>query len=385
MIESVGDNQAARSLQERGLMVVSLAEKRKLDWRNILPGLSNTVSDREVATFTRLLGTMLSTGLPLVDALSNLVSQVRSSYFQEVIRSVQNDVQSGISLSAAVGRFPQVFNGLYVSLVRAGEASGKVGETLERLADSLEGDLDFKAKISGALVYPAIIVMAMTGIAIFMMTTIIPTIAEVYKEFNANLPLPTQVLITISTVIRSYSLLFILFLGLMYFFYRTLRKNPVSDFLINNALYKIPVFGSLNEDVALAILNRVLSTLLSSGVAIIESLKIVAETMKNDRFRAGIAAAATGVEKGLPFSVMIRRDQSFPLMMSQLCAIGEQTGTLDQSLGRVANFFQDSAERRVKVVTTAMEPLILILMGLMVGGLAIAVLLPMFNLVNVIK
>ena len=384
-IEALGEKQAVRVLQDRGLTVIYLQEKR--DWKGKILSFfkfGNRVSAQEVAVFTRLLSTMLSTGLPLVDSLSNLALQV-TGYFREVIRSIQNDIQSGISLSEAMGRFPEVFSNLYVNLVKAGEASGKVSEVLGKLADTLESDLEFRGKVKGALIYPAIIVVAMGGIGIFMMTTIIPQIAKVYTDFKADLPLPTRILIGISTGLTTYLPFVLVLLVLAYFGYRTLRKNTVSDYLINNSLYKAPVFGPLNEDVVLAILCRTLGTLLGAGVAIIDSLNIVSATMANDYYRSGIESASKAVEKGLPLSQSLRRSAVFPVMVAQLVAIGEETGTLDQSLARLAKFYEDEAERKVKVVTTAMEPLIILLMGIGVGGLAIAVLLPMFNLINVVK
>lgn len=385
LVEALGEKQAVKVLQERGLTVVYLAEKT--NWRQKILStvkFEKRVSARSVAIFTRLLATMLFTGLPLVDALANL-SQQESGYFREVILSIQNDVQSGVAMSETMGRFPKVFSNLYVNLVRAGEASGKVDEVLGKLADTLESNLEFESKVKGALIYPAIIVAAMGGIGIFMMTTIIPQISQVYSDFHAELPLATKILIGISLIIRNYLIVVLIFLGLLFVGYRILRKNTVSDFLINNAFYRVPIFGPLNSDVVLAILARTLGTLLGAGVAIIDSLKIVAATMANDAYRAGVEGAARSVEKGIPLSQAFRRNPAFPLMFAQLTAIGEETGTLDQSLIRLAEFYEGSAERKVKVVTTAMEPMLILIMGVAVGGLAIAVLLPMFNLVNVIK
>lgn len=386
LVESLTKDQAARTLQERKLMVLDVAEKQFFNWQSLLSGgVGRGVSGREVATFTRLLSTMMGTGLPLTEALSNLVTQARGGYFKEVLQSVMHDVQSGVALSVAMSRFPKAFDELYVNLVKAGEASGKVDEALGRLADTLESNLDFKSKVTGAMIYPAVIVVAMSAIGVFMITSIIPKIADVYREFGADLPLPTRVLIGISDVLRNYTLIVVVFGVIIYFSIKSLRKNPVSDQMINDAMFKIPVFGSLNGEVTLAIICRTLGTLLGSGVAILDSLKIVAKTVGNNHFRAGLAEATVYVEKGLPLSLAIRRNPHFPLMISQLIAIGEETGTLDQSLDRLAKFYQTGAEEKVKAMTTLLEPMMILMMGGMVGGLALAVLLPMFNLVNVIK
>ncbi len=383
VIESNSPENAARILQEKKYLVIDVKEKRSFSLTNISFGKS--ISDREVATFTRLLSTMLSTGLPLIDAISNLVAQARSVYFKEVLKSILHDIQSGISLSESMARYPNVFNELYTNLVKAGEASGKVDGALGKLADTLESNLDFKAKVTGAMVYPAVIVGAMALIGIFMITTIIPKIADVYKEYGSDLPFPTQILITISDVIKNYTIIVILFFILLGFTFKALKKNPVSDLMINNFILKMPIFGLLSQEIIMALIFQTLGTLLSSGVAILDALKIVTKTVSNNFFRTGLIEASAYVEKGLPLSMAIKRNSDFPMMVSQLLSVGEETGTVDQSLDRLAKFYQDSAERKVKNLTTLLEPVMILLMGGMVGGLAIAVLMPMFNLVNVIK
>lgn len=382
-IESVSLENAAHILQEKKFLVIDVREKRSFSFSNISFGKG--VSNREVATFTRLLSTMLSTGLPLVDAISNLAAQTRSVYFKEILKSILHDIQSGISLSESMARYPNVFNELYTNLVKAGEASGKIDDALGKLADTLESNLDFKAKVTGAMIYPAVVVGAMALIGVFMITTIIPKIADVYKEFGADLPLPTQILITISDVIKNYTIIVILFFILLGFTIKALKKNPVSDLVINNFMLKIPVFGLLSQEIILALIFQTLGTLLSSGVAILDALKIVTKTVSNNFFKTGLIEVTAYIEKGLPLSVAIKRNPDFPVMASQLLSVGEETGTVDQSLDRLAKFYQDSAERKVKNLTTLLEPVMILLMGGMVGGMAIAVLMPMFNLVNVIK
>jgi len=386
VVENISDKQAVRTLQGRGLMVVELREKTGLSWGNFFSifGLANKVSTREVATITRLLATMLETGLPLTDALINLATQTRGTYLGEVIRSIQTDVRSGVSLSESLGRYPEVFNSLYINLIKAGEASGKVGETMEKLADTLEAGLDFESKVRGAMTYPAIVLTAMVGVAVFMLVSIVPQISVVYKEYGADLPLPTRMLMGLSGLVTNYFLIVLAVLVFGFFLYRTLRKNQVSDYLINNAIFAVPVLGKIQKDVLLTVMTRTLGALLGAGVAIIDALGIVSKILGNNLYRVGLEAAAKAVEKGVPLSVAISRDENFPLMISQLLAIGEETGTVDQSLLRLGKFYQEAVERQTKTLTTAMEPLLILLMGIGVGGLAIAILLPLFNLANVI-
>lgn len=385
-VESFSDKTAARVLQERGLLVVSLSEKRVWEWKNITLGFFGPgVSQQEIATFTDLLATMLSAGLPLTDALENLSTQTRNAFFREVIQTAIHDVQSGVTLSEALGRYPQLFDGLYLNLIKAGEASGKMDETMTKLAEMMASNLEFSAKVKGAMVYPAVVVTAMSAIGIFMITTIIPKIAAVYKEFGAQLPLPTRILLGLASIITNYFLLVAIVLILAVFFVRALMKNPTSEYIIRNLFLKIPIAGSLAAETTLTISARTLGMLLYSGIGILDALRIVAKAIENNYFRAGLLEAAILVEKGLPLSLAIRRNEHFPLIMAQLLAIGEETGTIDQSFLKLAKFYQDITERKVKTITTLLEPLMILMMGLMVGGLAIAVLLPMFNLVNVIK
>lgn len=387
VVEGLNSEAAAKTLQDHGLLVVSVGERHEFSMASVkalFPGMAK-VSLQEVATFTRLLATMLKAGLPLIDALSNLVTQTRNDYFREVCRSLLQDVQGGSSLSSSMKRFPDVFNNLYINLIKAGEASGKVDETMERVADMLDADLEFKGKVKGAMIYPAIVVVAMSAVAIFMLTTIIPKIAEVYKDFGAEMPLPTQILISISDIIRNYTIFVAIFCALVYVAFRILRKNPASDLLINDLFLKMPIMGSLNSEVIMTIMTRTLGVLINSGVSILEALRIVSGAMENNKYRLGLETATQVVEKGLPFSAAIKRNPDFAPIVGQLAAIGEETGTLGESLLRISKFYQDSSERKVKALTTALEPIMILIMGAMVGGLAVAVLLPMFNLVNVIK
>lgn len=385
LVESNTLEQAVKSLKDRQYLVINVSEKNTFGLDKIADRFKKKkVSEKDVAQFTRLLATMLATGLPLTDAISNLIAETESLKFKEVLQSVFTDIQSGSALSEAVGHYPEVFDNMYVNLVKAGEASGKVDESLKNLAETMESNLEFKSKVGGALIYPAVIVTAMSAIGVFMITTIIPKISEVYTQFGAQLPLPTKVLIFISDLITHYTIFVLLVFGLLYYAYRILRKNPVSDYMINNALFKFPVMGPLNRQTDLAVINRTMGALLASGVSILDALGIVAKTVENNYFRSGLLNAAKLVEKGTPLSVALKQDPNFPIMMSQLMAIGEQTGTLDKSMTRLAQFYQESAETMVKTLTTLLEPIMILLMGSMVGGLALAVLLPMFNLVNVI-
>ncbi len=382
-VEAATDQQAANLLKNRGLFIISIKEAKNIPYLSLLSKRSG-VSGQELANFTRYLSTMLSTGLPLSDAFINLQQQ-SSPAFAEIIASMGRDVASGQSLSEVMKKYPKVFNNLYVSLVRAGEASGGIDKVLGRLADTLDRNEDFKGKVKGAMVYPAIVVTAMAGIGTLMITMVIPKISDVYKEFGAELPLPTKILIAISDFLTHYTILAAIVIIGIVFAVRQFKKTPAGDFFFSNLGFRLPVFGPLNQEVTFALLCRTLGAMVAAGISILEALKITADSLGNNVYRQGLLQAASEVEKGYPLSMSLKNNPIYPNIISQMVGIGEETGTIDKSLENLAVFFEGGAERKVKVLTTSMEPILILIMGAGVGGLAIAVLMPMFNLVNVIK
>lgn len=384
-IEAIDQSAAARSLKTRQLLPFSLKEENSF-FKGISSGVAfSRVSSKELTRFTRMLATMISTGLPLVDALENLINQATNSKLKEVLAVILRDVEAGMALSKAFSKYPEAFPVLYTNMVKAGEASGKVDEALVRLADNLEKNEDFRGKVRGALIYPAIVVSAMGGIGVLMLTMVIPKISAVYTEFGAELPLPTKVMIFFSDSLRNFWYLTPLVLLGVFFGFRAFKNNPATRPYYQAMLFKIPIFGKLNQEVTLAIFARTLGSLTASGVGILEALEIVGQTVGDNPYRDSVNRMRKQVEKGFPLSAALANDSRFPQIYSQMAAIGEETGTIDDSLIRLASFFESATEQKVKTLTTAMEPVLILLMGIGVAGLAVAILLPMFNLVNVIK
>ncbi len=379
-IEAADTKQAAEILRDHKLFVIKIAPKKVWNFR-----IGSGVPLREVAHFTRYLSTMLTAGLPLTAALSNLANQGGGGAFPGVVASLEREVAGGASLAAAMARHPKVFSELYVNLVKAGEASGKVDETLGRLADTLDQQLNFKAKVTGALVYPAIVVALMVVVATIMIVFVVPRVSEAYSQFGADLPLPTKILVNSSNFVTNYFWL-VGILGVVIFggfFY--LGQTPPGKYFLANLGFRLPVFGQLNKEVTLAIMSRTLGALVGSGVAILDALKITRGVVGRNIYRDGLDRAITEVEGGYPLSASWRDSPDYPPIMGQMMAIGEEAGQVDKSLEHLAGFFEDSAERKLKILTTALEPALMIIMGVGVAGLAVAILFPMFNLVNVIK
>lgn len=384
-IESPSKKRAAALLRERNLVIISLVpQKTDLGFVYQLKKLQK-VGEKDKATFTRLLATMLSTGLTITDALENLAFQTENPRFKETISEMLRDIEGGASLSAAFSRHGDIFDEIYISLVKTGEAAGTLDKTLKRLAESLEKEKEFKGKIRGALLYPAIVSMAMIGVGILMMVVVVPKISVVYEEAGAILPLPTLLMISLSKFIttRWYFLLGGIFF--VYLFFQSLKKTEQGKIVLGNLAFKIPVFGELNKQAALTSFVRTLGVLLESGLSILEALRLTSKTIGENVYKLILEEAAVQVEKGFPLSAILKSREEFPSIIGQMIAVGEETGTLDEVLGRLSSYFEGETETKIKNLTTALEPLIIVVMGAAVAGLAVAVLMPIFNLVNVVK
>jgi type IV pilus assembly protein PilC len=367
-----------KRLRGKGLTVISL--KMVGEGANIpFASMFNRVSGNDLVQFTQQLATMLNSGLPLTDALDLFQSQSRPS-MSKVLGEIAHDIQGGSSLGDALARHGKIFSSVYVALVRAGEAAGKLDEVLNRLAENEEKSREFRSKTKSALIYPAIVVVAMTGVIAVLMIFVIPQMTEMYESFGAELPFATVLLIWISNLFRTlWWLVLILGAAGMYFLGQW-RKTATGGRKIDELLLKVPVFGPLRVKIILTEFARTLSLLVGAGISILEALQIVSQAMENIVFEDAVKKAAKGVEKGLPLAAMLARQQVFPPIMSQMVAVGEETGELDVILGKVAKYFEMEAEALIKNLTTAIEPIIMIVLGVVVGFIVFAIITPIYKI-----
>lgn len=384
--EAQDDRAVATLLKEKKFLPieVKLQDSGDLSIDRFLQKLQG-VSVSDLATFTRQLATMIAAGLPLTEALGILQNQVSNPKLKTILTSSLREIDAGTPLSIAFGRYPDVFPTIYIALLRAAEASGSMDKILLRLAEQMESERDFRGRVKGALLYPGIVTSAMIAIAVAMMVFVIPKIADVYTAQGADLPLPTQILIFLSGFISS-TILFAPFVLIgAYLGYRRYAATKAGKAFISRITYNLPVFGPLNKTVTFAIMVRTFGSLVGSGIPILDALKITRETVGDNTYGEGLAAAAIQVEKGAKLSVPLQANKAFPPIIGQMVAIGEETGQLDQVLEKLAVYFEQESDQRIKNLTTALEPIMIVVMGVGVAGLALAILLPMFNLVNVIK
>ena len=350
-----------------------------------LPGLSDRISLKEVAVFSRQFATMINSGLSLLRSLYILAEQTENKALAEVVNQVRMDVEKGSSLSQALAKHPKAFNRLYVSMVRAGEIGGALDSVLLRLADTIEKQVELRRKVKSAMTYPVVVAVLVLVIVTGMLLFVIPMFENIYKELGGSLPAPTQFLINISKVIRKWWwAIFILEIGGAIWFKKWINSEDGRK-KWDAIKLKVPVFGKLVRKTALARFSRTLSALVRSGVPILESLDIVAETSGNNVVAEAVWDTQTAVKNGEPLSKRLEDHPVFPPMVVQMMAVGEETGALDEMLDKIADFYDQEVEATVDALTSLIEPILIVVMGVCVGGMIISLYLPMFNVIKLIK
>jgi len=377
--------EALAALRKRRIIISSVREK-KAEMKFSMPKLGGGVTTRDLAIFTRQFATMINAGLPLVQCLDILSKQTEKENFRTTIAQVMRDVEAGTTLAEALGKkeHSKVFDELFVNMVEAGEAGGILDNILQRLATYIEKAEALKRKIKGAMVYPAVVMSVAVLATVFMLIFIIPTFARMFTGFGADLPLPTKIVMGLSTFLRSYwwILLGTVVVGAVAFqrYYITEKGHMQVDKL----LLRVPVMGDVIRKGAVARFTRTLSTLISSGVPILNGLEITARTSGNRVIQEAIMSARASIREGETIAAPLRQSTVFPQMVVQMISVGEETGALDDMLGRIADFYDDEVDTAVDSLTSLIEPVMIVFMGGIVGGMVIAMYLPMFKLINVV-
>jgi len=380
-VEASNEASAVNLIRGKGLIVLSI--KPMLDNPiSFIRNFKNKITPSDVATFTRQFATMVAAGLPITESLLILRSQAKGS-MTKVVSQILQDVESGESTSKAFMKHPDVFSSTYIALVKSGEAGGVLDTVLVRIADDLEKQQEFKGKVKGALIYPTIIIIGMIIVAFIMMIFVVPKLTSLYSEFNAELPLPTRILMGLSdAVIKFWPVTLALMFGGFYAF-NAYRETPDGRLKTDELIFKVPIIGELQKQVALTELTRTLSLMTGAGVSILEGLNITAEVMDNVTISNALRDVSSQVEKGFPVSfAFAKHPDVFPFILSQMIAVGEETGKMEEVLSKVSHVFEVESEQKVKGLTAAIEPVVMVILGLGVGFLVIAIILPIYNLTS---
>jgi type IV pilus assembly protein PilC len=383
------DNTAlvANRLRQMGYVPISIDKKAGPGIKRdiAIPGFSNRVKLKEVAVFSRQFATMISSGLTLMRSLSILSVQTSNHYFAGIIDHVRNDIESGSSLSQALSRHPKQFNRLYISMIRAGETSGNLDKTLTDLATTIEKQVELRGKIRSALTYPIVVLSLVLCILTAMLLFIVPIFKKMYGELGGKLPPATQALITVSNImVHAMPLVILVVIGTI-IGYRRWVRTAAGKATRDRVLLRMPIIGGLVRKTAMARFASTLSTLLSSGVPVLESLEITADSVSNAVVADGVHAISDGAKRGEPLTKPLEDHPVFPPMVTQMMAVGEETGALDTLLRKVATFFEEEVQRTVDSLTSLLEPLLIVVLGGAVGSMVISLYLPMFDIIKLVN
>jgi type IV pilus assembly protein PilC len=379
-VEARTKDSAAAVLASRGLLVISVKAFDESPFASIRSSLFGVKQD-DVVNLTRQLATMITAGLPLSGALSILAEQ-GTPQVASLVNELLRDIEGGHTFTQALAKHPKIFSRVYIQLVRAGEAGGVIDDVLNRLANNLEKEKEFRGKTKGAMIYPVIVLIAMFIVAFVMMAVVVPKLTDMYKDFDAELPTVTRILITISDFFASKWWLILLVMGGGLFGLRAWKKTKKGDRIWDRLMFKLPVFGELRKKIILTEFSRTMSLLLTAGVSLIEGIGIVSQAMRSVNYRDMLKAVTKKVEKGISFSEALSIYPEFPPILYQMISVGEETGKLDEVLLKLSAYFESESEQAVKNMTTALEPLIMIVLGVGVGFMVIAIIMPIYNLTS---
>jgi general secretion pathway protein F len=389
-VDAPGVAAARQALREGGIYPVEIRqaqEKKSSALSSALEiGFLQKISAKEVSIFTRQLSTLLGAGIPLVPSFTVLLAQTKNPLLQKILAQIRADLNEGKSLTASMENYPRVFPPFYINMVKAGEASGTINLVLERLADFSESQQELVSKIRSALAYPLIMLLVGSMVILLLMTFVVPKITGIFADMEQTLPMITVVLIAVSNFLKSFwwLILLIIFAGIAAFKYLT-TGTQAGRRLWDSFRLKAPVWGSLNMKIAVARFSRTLATLLQSGVPLLSAMEIVRNVVNNVYIGEAITRAAKDVEEGQSLAVPLAASGLFPPMVTEMIAIGEQTGSLEKMLNRIAIAYETEAQSDVMVMTSLLEPIMILLMGLIVGFIVFSILLPIFEMNQLVR
>ena len=377
-------NEAAAYLRSKNLVPITITQESKDTFLKYVPFFGKAQKS-QLIVFTRELSSMLSSGLTLMRSLEILKEQFTNEIMLEATSSIITDIEEGKTFSSAISKFPDIFSPIYVSTIKSAESSGLLDKALLRLAGNLEKEEKLKGNIRSALTYPAIVVLLMVIVIFIMMTFVIPQLADLYEGLNVELPLPTRIIISISGFFVVFWPVIIALVILLMFLYRRWYKTEAGRLIVDNFMLKIPIFGNLIRKVILTELARTLGVLVGSGSLVVDSLIQTSDTLGNIHYRNAVMDVAKKVENGVTIGDAMSSYSLFPSLLVQLVKIGEQTGRLDETLLKASEYFEGETDQLVKTLTTALEPLIMVILGIGIAFLMISIITPIYNLISTIK
>jgi type IV pilus assembly protein PilC len=380
LVEAESESAAAKLLIAQGLAPLDI--KVKENSNSIFSKISNRISTKDKIIFTRQLATLINAGLPLTQSLRTVAEQSGSKQLALVIQQVTSSVEGGVTLAESISKHPKVFNDVYVALVAAGESSGTLDQALELIATQQEKDAEMISKIRGALIYPVIVLFVIMGVVAFLLTTVVPQIELLYNDFNKDLPFLTSIMIAVANLIINFWWLMIMMgIGGAFLLSRWF-KTKSGQIVVDNIKIKIPLFGDLFQKLYMARFCRTGQTLMQTGVPMLEMLRITARAVDNMHVAAAIDRASEKVKGGKALSEALSKEPTFLALVPQMLKIGEQSGAIDKMMDKAATYYENELDTKIKTISTVIEPVLMVFLAIVVGGIVLAILVPVYGLVG---
>lgn len=382
IVQAESEASAARVLVEQGFVPLDITEDT--GDQSFLAKIQNRITIKDKIVFTRQLATLIGAGLPLSQGLRTVLDQTSNKRMQNVVQEVIADVEGGRQLSDAFGKHPDVFDKIFLALVTAGEASGTLDEALKRVASQQEKDAAMMSKIKGAMTYPAIVLFVIMGVMIFMLIAVVPQVARLYKDMKQELPILTQIMIWVSSFIVNFWWLIIILLSVGVYFFIQWSKTEGGVRTLDKFKLNVPMFKGMFRKLYMARFTRTGQTLLATGVAMLDMLRISGEGMNNVIVQGSVDRAAEKVQGGKALSQSLESEDYILTMVPQMIKIGEQSGKIDEMMGKTAQVFEDELDEEIKAISTAIEPILMVFLAVVAGGMVGAILFPIYALVGTI-
>lgn len=383
VVQAESEHAAARLLTAQGFvpLKIELEDERS----GFFAKFSNRITTKDKIVFTRQLSTLIGAGLPLSQSMRTVLEQTDNKRMQEIVQEIIADVEGGRQLSDAFAKHPEVFGKMFIALVSAGEASGTLDDSLRRIAAQQEKDAAMMSKIKGALMYPAIVLVVITLVVGFLFLTVVPQVKNLYKDLGRQLPLVTQIMVSAADFFIAFWWVILIVLGIGIYFFMQYLKTDQGIRAKDSFKLNVPLFSGMFRRLYMARFTRTGQTLLMTGVAMLDMLKIAADGVNNVHISQAIERAAAKVKGGKALSVALKNEEYILMMVPQMIKIGEQSGKVDEMMGKCAQIYEDELDEQIKTISTAIEPVLMVVLAIVAGGMVVAILLPIYGLVNDVK
>lgn len=383
VLQAESESAAAKLLSAQGFVPLHIALHDERE--GLFHRLSNKISAKDKVVFTRQLATLIGAGLPLAQSMHMVLEQTQNKKMQTILQEVISDIEGGKQLSSSFEKHPEVFDNVFIALVAAGEASGTLDEALKRIATQQEKDAAIISKVRGAMVYPAIVLFVIIAVVIFMLVMVVPQVEGLYASLHKELPLLTRLMVGSAQFLARFWWLLLLLTGIGIYFLRQYLKTPAGVHTKDLLKLNVPVFNSLFRKLYMARLTRTGQTLLNTGVAMLDMLQITSRAVNNSIIQQSIDHATEKVRGGKALSVSLKNEEYILAMVPQMIKIGEQSGKIDEMMGKCAQIYEEELEEEIKAITTTIEPVLMVVLALVAGGMVGAIIFPIYNLVGDIR